>query len=294
MACCFGETGRFASFQWLYTHLYPATEEKERGLLYHPIRLLSYIYEMFAVEVLLRAENSKGEAFPIMQKLMLEESDLVLIYLNMLRLSYFGEPVDFMALAFASSDDQVKIESLLMRENSTTRTFSLRSWSSSQWFDHYANDPYALANIEELVQYGKTRSQYQQQGLQIDESSPKETWYQLSMLLSVADAKLRARGVDLYFRRHRLGEEKERFQADVDNFSRQLSNKSIPSFPLTRNGEEITKKEAYDLSYDGYIALIRKTDFTLQYRRDALRYFVAMCTKMIFLGVRWPLVIWVQ
>ncbi|MEC7988195.1 MAG: hypothetical protein VX278_23715, partial [Myxococcota bacterium] len=282
--------GRYNSLIWLHDQYYDVVteREKQRRSYYNrnPYKKhikLSYIYEgMFAVESFVAIGNKpEGEGFPLLQRMMEERQDqcLDIFRLNMLRLSYFGGPVDFIGIGYTCSEQQVNLESVAMREHSHDKDALLSALIPLlNGFDHYAHDPYELANVGgNWYNVARLLFEINSKSYSVDESSPRETWQQLAMLLSVSDSKLRARGVDLYFRRHRLGDRKGRFEADIDNFYRQLSDKPIPCLPLSQNREEVSKKQAHDLAFDAYIGLIRKTDFDINYRREALRYLVSMC-----------------
>ena len=104
-------------------------------------------------------------------------------------------------------------------------------------------------------------------------------WKQIANMISCEHPQLRARAVRAYFRRHVYGEEKERFKAEVENFARQLSKTSAPQSALTQDAKPTDIETSRDLAFDGYIGLIRKTDYSMEYRRDALTFVSEMCEK---------------
>ena len=69
-----------------------------------------------------------------------------------------------------------------------------------------------------------------------------EYWQRIARMISCQHPQLRARVVRCYFRRHVYGEEKERFKADVENFSRQLSSTVVDSYELLQDGKGTDQK----------------------------------------------------
>ena len=242
-----------------------------------------YIFEgLFAVNSTVGFDsNTEGEAFTVMQRLMTDDKSFVndIFRLNMLRLSHWGGPVDFIGIGYTSADEKTVLESVQMRE---------LQYSKEEIFTGVVallNDteipeknPYELANLEGNW-YDVVRLILELNTKTFDEDAEVETgyWKNIAAMISCEHPQLRARAVLAYFRRHVYGEEKTRFIADIENFSRQLVQTTTNSFPLFQDGKATNKDTAIDLAFDGYIGLIRKTDYRLEYRRDALKYISKMC-----------------
>ena len=245
-----------------------------------------YLFEgLFSVNSFVGFDaKSEGEAFSIMQRLMNDDTSFAndLFRLNMLRLSEQGGPVDYIGIGYTCTNDQTVLESVLMRENQHNKKGlldALLELLNKQ--DIPEKDPYALSNIGG-VWYDVVRLTLELNMKTYDLSSTiaPEYWRRIGRMISCHHPQLRARAVRCYFRRHVYGEEKERFQADVENFSRQLSSTTVDAFDLMQDGKGIDEKQSVDLAFDGYIGLIRKQQFSGEYRRDAIRYVVSMCSGL--------------
>ena len=139
-------------------------------------------------------------------------------------------------------------------------------------------DPYDLANVGGAW-YDVVRLTLELHMATFDSKKNVEVgyWKQIANMISCEHPQLRARAVRAYFRRHVYGEEKERFKAEVENFARQLSKTSAPQSALTQDAKPTDIETSRDLAFDGYIGLIRKTDYSMEYRRDALTFVSEMC-----------------
>ena len=209
--------------------------------------------------------KSEGPGFTIMQRLMNDKSDFAndIFRLNMLRLSQQGGPVDFIAIGYTSSDEQTVLESVQMRE---------LQYSKDALFEGVVDklndavvpeqDPYALSNVGgNWYHVVRLTLSLHATTADITPEVSNAHWRNVANMLSCHHPQLRARAVKAYFRRHVYGEEKDRFITDIDNFSRQLVNTTVDSFALFQDGKRTSKYHAVDLAYDGYMGLIRKTDF---------------------------------
>ena len=244
-----------------------------------------YIFEgIFAVDSTVGFDtNSEGPAFTIMQRLMTDDKTFVndIFRLNMLRLTHWGGPVDFIGIGYTSSDDQTVLESVQMRALQYDKEVLFEGLLDLiNDTDVPIKNPYELANVGG-VWYDVVRLTIELHMKTFDKepSTVPGYWKNIAAMLSCQHPQLRARAVNAYFRRYVHGEEKERFQTDIDNFSRQLTNTVVDSFPLMQDGKRTNKDAAADLAFDGYIGLIRKKDYTLDHRKDALTYMSQLCVR---------------
>jgi hypothetical protein len=245
-----------------------------------------YLFEgLFSVDSFVGFESkTEGAAFSMMQRLMDDDTSFAndLFRLNMLRLSEQGGPVDYIGIGYTCDDDQTVVESVLMRENQHSKEGLLNALLELlNNRDIPERDPYALSNVGG-VWYDVVRLTLELNMNTYDLTSTvaPEFWKRIARMISCQHPQLRARAVRSYFHRHVYGEEKERFQADVENFARQLSSTVVDNYALLQDGKETDEKQSVDLAFDGYIGLLRKRAFTLQYRRDAIRYVVGMCSDV--------------
>ena len=241
-----------------------------------------YLFEgLFAVD---SSVDSEGDnAFTIMQRWMGEHHGLTndIFRLNMLRLAQQGGPVDFIGIGYTSIDERTVLESVQMREVQYSKQELLNGVVD------LLNDatiptknPYASSNVGG-VWYDVVRLTLELHTTTVDIKSEVSLahWKSIANMISSHHPQLRARAVNAYFRRHLHGEEKERFQADVENFARQLANTTVDNDLLTQDGKVTTKEKAEDLAFDAYIGLIRKTDFDGDLRGDAVDFLVKMCQE---------------
>ena len=220
----------------------------------------------------------------MMQRLMGDDTSFAndLFRLNMLRLSEQGGPVDYIGIGYTCDDDQTVLESVLMRENQHDKDALLKALLDLlNKREIPEKDPYALSNIGG-VWYDVVRLtlELNMNTYDLISTIEPEYWQRIARMISCQHPQLRARAVRCYFRRHVYGEEKERFKADVENFSRQLSSTVVDDYELLQDGKGTDQKTSIDLAFDGYIGLLRKREFTLKYRRDAIRYVVGMCSDV--------------
>ncbi len=243
-----------------------------------------YIFEgLFAVDSSLGVDGKDGEAFAITQELMNTDRGFVndIFRLNMLRLTKQGGPVDFIGVGYTSSDEATNLEAVCMRERQYSKGELLSGVVS---FLNEAvipeKNPYELANVGG-VWYDVVRLTLELHMKTFDSKKEVEVgyWKQIAQMLSCQHPQLRARAVNAYFRRHVYGEEKERFKAEVENFARQLSSTVVDDRPLTKDRKSPTAVQSRAEAFDGYIGLIRKTDYGSEFRRDALTYITEMCEQ---------------
>jgi hypothetical protein len=227
--------------------------------------------------------KTEGPAFSIMQRLMTDDAEFVndIFRLNMLRLTQQGGPVDCIGIGYTSSDAATVLESVRMREHQYSKQELLVGIVSMLNDANISSkDPYALSNVGGAW-YNVVRLVLELHTNSFNASSDVDVgyWKNIASMMSCQHPQLRSRAVLAYFRRTVYGEEKIRFQADVENFSRQLVNTKVDSFPLLQDNKPTNAKNARALAYDGYIGLIRKTDFKTELRRDALTFVSQMCER---------------
>ena len=245
-----------------------------------------YLFEgLFSVDSFVGfSAKREGPAFALLQRLLNDDRSLTndLFRLAMLRLSKQGGPVDLIGIGYTCSDDKTVLESVAMREcqDDKEKLFAAVVGLLNA-------SPTAAKDAYELADAGGNWYDVVRLTLELNTQSFEQTtglapvyWRHLADLMSCQHAQLRARAVGCYFRRSVHGEEKERFQADIENFARQLSSTTVDSFELTQDGQAIDPNKTVNLAIDAYIGLIRKAKFSEQYRREAVQNLVALCSRI--------------
>ena len=270
-----------SSLEWLVDKYY----DRSWRNYYRRFIKQEYLFQgLFSVDSSIGFDSeTEGPALTIMQRLMNDDTDFVndIFRLNMLRLAQQGGPVDFIGIGYTSDDEATVLESVQMRERQHNKEELLQGVVSLlNDATIPEKDPYALSNVGGAW-YNVVRLTLELHTSTFDTSSEVNIgyWRSIASMVSCRHPQLRARAVIAYFRRTVYGEEKIRFQADVENFSRQLVNTTVNSFPLLQDDKLTSPEKARELAYDAYVGLIRKTDFDLDLRRDALTFVSEMCER---------------